>query len=92
MAIDAVFKCPYSKSEARAKLSKYIYAEEEEYGGLILNCSGKFAWAYYETDYETGVHDSLLSIKFSHDFSQEELVLFIEELSSLGFIPDQLPV
>jgi len=88
MAIDAIFKCPFSKSETKTRLLKYTHKENEEFNEFVLSYSDKWAWAFYETVYdENDVPETVLSIKFSRYFSQEELSSFIEEISRLGFVP-----
>ena len=87
MAIDTTFKCPYTKSETRERLLKYTHSENEEFDEFILNYSGKWAWAFYEVGYinDTSETETILSIKFSREFTQEELVSFLKEIALLGF-------
>ena len=87
MAIDAAFKCPFSKSETRARLLKYIHIENEEFNELVLSYAGKWAWAFYETTYdEKGMPEAVLYVKFSRRFSEDERLLLVEEISQLGFV------
>jgi len=88
MAIDAFFKCPFSKSETRARLLNYIHIENEEFDEFVLSYADKWAWAFYETTYdENDMPETVLSVKFSRRFSEEELSSLTEEMSQLGFVP-----